>query len=174
VSKSAGGGGDESSAGGGLLGNLTELIKRLGELAEKGEELRRSGEFKLDPDGALRGMFGVTIRTGTGPRGERTGFKVEPFGNVKPDKASGQPVVQSEIEPVTDLFEEDDHLLITAEMPGIGEEDVRLHLEGRTLTIEGTNSLKSYRKVVELPRACDQAGLTYTCRNGVLQVKLVG
>lgn len=173
MSKSTGGG-EELPNVGGFLGNLTELIKRLGELAEKGEELRRSGEFKLDPEGAMRGMFGVTIRTGVGPRGEPGGFKVEPFGNLKPDKASGRPVVQSEIEPITEVFEEDDHLLITAEMPGVGEDGVRLHLDGRNLTIEGKSATKSYCKVVELPRDYHPAGLTHTCRNGVLEVKLMG
>jgi HSP20 family protein len=49
----------------GFLGGLSSILEKLGELAEKGQELRKSGEIGgLDPEGKLRGVYGFTIRTG--------------------------------------------------------------------------------------------------------------
>ena len=47
-----------------------------------------------------------------------TEIKVEPFGNVTKDKESGRTVVHEVREPLVDVFEEDDHVLVIAEMPG--------------------------------------------------------
>ena len=74
---------DRSSAEadvGGFMGGLTNLIEKLGDLAEKGKDLHELKEF--GDQGGVKGVYGFTIRTGIG--GERSGgVKVEPFGNVR-------------------------------------------------------------------------------------------
>ena len=157
-------------AQGGLLGGLTNLIEKLAELAEKGEELKRTGEFELDPKGKVRGVYGFTIKTGLG--GDREGVKVEPFGNVRTDKQSGRPVVHEVCEPMVDVFEEDDEVLVVAEMPGIGAEDVHLELADDILTITASCGSKKYRKELLLPDAVADRSMTSSCRNGVLEVRL--
>lgn len=157
--------------GGGLFGSLGKLIERLGELAEKGEELKRTGELNLGKEG--KAVYGFTIRSGGfgSKEGGPGGIKVEPFGNVKTDRKTGQPVVESVIEPPADLFEEADHILVLVEMPGVGPDDVKLTLDGRTLTVAAETEKRKYHKEIELPKAPAAERMTHTCRNGVVEVK---
>lgn len=163
-------GGTNSLGLGGFLGGLGTLIDKLGELAEKGEELKKTGEIDLDPKGKLRGVYGFTIKTGLG--GDREGVKVEPFGNVRPDEQTGKPVVHEMREPMVDLFEEDDQVLVVAEMPGVGSKDVQLELADDILTITAERGDMKYRKEVLLPRTFQEKEMTSSCRNGVVEVRL--
>jgi len=60
---------------GGFLNGLTNLIEKLGELGEKGEELQGLKEFGK---GELKGVYGFTIRTGLKGSEGSAGLKVEP------------------------------------------------------------------------------------------------
>jgi HSP20 family protein len=71
-----------------------------------------------------------------------------------------------------DIFEEPDHVLVVAEMPGIGEDDVTLDLKDDILTIAAERGPKKYRKEVLLPASFDSEKLSRTCRNGMLEVRL--
>ena len=155
---------------GGLLGGLGNLIDKLGDLAEKGGELRKSGEIRgLDPEGKVRGVYGFSIRTGLGDEW----IKVEPFGNIRKDDRTGRSTVQEVCEPLVDVFDEDDYVLVVAEMPGIGEEDAQLELKEDILTITAERGEKKFRKEVLLPEALSQEKMSCTCRNGVFEIKLV-
>ena len=108
---------------GGLLGGLGGLIERLGELAEAGEELSRSGELQ-DASGKIRGVYGINVKTGLGDRGQ-TELKVEPFGNVRRDPVD-RPLGEDIREPLVDIHEEDDGVLVLVELPGVAKENVKL------------------------------------------------
>lgn len=167
----SGNGGTDRLGLGSFLGGLGTLIDKLGELAEKGEELKKTGEIRgLDPEGKLRGVYGFTIKTGLG--GDREGVKVEPFGNVRPDEQTGKPVVHEVREPMVDVFEEGDQVLVVAEMPGVGSQDVQLELADDILTITAKRGGTKYRKEVLLPSTFQEKEMTSTCRNGVLEVRL--
>ncbi len=152
---------------GGILGGLADLVEKLGELAEKGEELSRSGVFQTGKDKELKGVYGFSVKTALG--GE--GLKVEPFGNIRRDEKSGQPVVEENREPVVDVFEEEDHALIVAEMPGISAEDVRLEVKDDLLTIHAERGDKKYRKEILLPKSYSKERMSVSCNNGILEIK---
>lgn len=163
---------EESSFSGlnGLLGGLGAFVDKLGELAEKGEKLRKSGEFKSsDPAGKVRGVYGFSVKVGLGNEDDVT---VEPFGNVHKDQQTGKTVVAEVREPMIDIFEEENHILVVAEMPGIGESDIKLDLKEDILTISAGRGDKKYQKEVLLPAAYSPDKMSHTCRNGVLEVKL--
>jgi HSP20 family protein len=159
--------GEASMGLGGLLGGLGALLEKLGELAETGEELRKEGELR-SPDGRLRGIYGFNIKVGLGDQG----LKVEPFGNVGKDTRTGRPVVQEVREPMVDVFDEKDHVLVVAEMPGVAEEDVHLEVKDDILTLTAGKGEKKYRKEVLLPESFSPEQMSHTCRNGVLEVRL--
>ena len=155
---------------GGILKGLGGLVEKLGELAEAGGDLSKSGEIHgLGPDRAAKGVYGFTVKVGLG--GE--GVKVEPFGNIRRDEESGRPVVQEVTEPAADVFEESDHTLVVAEMPGIGAEDVRLEVTGDLLTITAERGKKKYRKEVLLPGSFPREKMQVSCANGVLEIRCV-
>lgn len=52
--------------------------------------------------------------------------------------------------PLTDIVETEESVIVTAEMPGVGPDDVDITLENRVLTIRGrtpTNEHAGYRRV---------------------------
>jgi HSP20 family protein len=98
-------------------------------------------------------------------------LKVEPFGNIRRDSQTGQTVVQEVREPMVDLFEEDEHLLIVAEMPGIGTEDVKLEVKDDVLKIKAERGDKKYRKEVLLPGVYRREKMSFSCNNGMLEIK---
>lgn len=153
----------------GMLRGLGELLDKLGTLAEKGEQLKRSGEFDLKGgDGKDRkGVYGFSVKMGLG--GDDP--KVEPFGNIQRDAKTGEAVVREVAEPMVDVFEENDHIRVVVEIPGVGNEDVKLDLAGDLLTIRAERGAKKYLKEVLLPRACDRSRLNFSCHNGILEIK---
>jgi HSP20 family protein len=48
--------------------------------------------------------------------------------------------------PRTDVYEEDDRIVLEMEVPGMREEDVHLTLEGNTLSISGERKIENNRK----------------------------
>jgi HSP20 family protein len=151
---------------GGFLSGLGTVIEKLGELAETGEALHKSGTFS-DADGKLKGVYGFHIRTGLG--GE--GVTVEPFGNVRKDEKTGQAVVDEVREPMVDLFDEQDCVIVVAEMPGVAEEDVKLDLQDDILTIAAQRGDAKYRREVLLPATFAVDRMSCKCHNGVLEVR---
>ncbi len=152
----------------GFLSNLTELIERLGELAEKGEELSRKGQLQFDNNKKeLKGVYGVSVKFGPGGQGP----KIEPFGNVRKDRETGRAVVQEVREPIVDVFEEPDHVLILAEMPGIEAEDVKVDLNEDILTLSAKRKDRSYRKEVLIPGECSRDKIRVKCKNGIVKIK---
>jgi HSP20 family protein len=163
---------DEKPEFGGFLGGLGNLIDKLGELAEKGKELHELKEFGGE-NGSPKGVYGFTIRSNIGEAGNRDGgVKVEPFGNVRKDSQTGRATVHEVTEPPVDVFEEAEHVLVVVEMPGIGEEDLRLELRDDILAIAAEKGSKKYRKEVLLPSSFDPGAMSHSCRNGVLEIKL--
>ena len=154
---------------GGVFKGLADLIEKLGDLAEKGEHLKKSGEFQHRD---VKGVYGFSVKVGLGDKGEKE-VKVEPFGNVRRDARSGETVVQEIREPVVDVFEEKDHTLVVAEMPGISTKDVQLTVKDDLLTIYAEKKDKKYRKEVLLPRSYPREKMKMSCNNGILEIKCV-
>jgi HSP20 family protein len=151
----------------GFFGGLGTLLEKIGELAETGGELQKTGEIR-GKDDKLRGVFGFNIKVGLGDEG----LKIEPFGNVRKDKETGRPVVHEVREPMVDVFDEQDHVLLVAEMPGVSETDVHIELKDDILTLSAARGDTKYSKEVLLPHAFTAAQMSHTCRNGILKVKL--
>jgi len=150
----------------GILGGLTDFVEKLGELAEKGEKLSRTGDIQFK-DKDLKGVYGFSVKVGLG--GE--GAKVEPFGNIRKDERTGEPVVQEVREPMADVFEEEDHILVVAELPGVSVEDVRIEVRDDLLTIYAERGDKKYCKEVLLPKSYPREKMEVTCNNGILEIK---
>ena len=112
----------------------------------------------------------VSVRTGIGGQGEPE-VKIEPFGNIHREP-SGEAVVEDVREPLVDVYEEDDHVLVLAEIPGVSKKDVKLDLSGDRLSIRAQRGEKRYHKDVELPAAFAEEKLHWECANGILKIRL--
>ena len=151
---------------GGILKGLGDLVEKLHELGETGQQLSRTGEIH-GAGKEVKGIYGVTVKVGLGD----DKLRVEPFGNIRKDTKSGRTVVQEVREPVVDVFEEEGHVLVVAEMPGISTEDVQVSVEDDLLTISAQRGDKKYRKEVLLPGNFAREKMQINCNNGVLEIK---
>jgi HSP20 family protein len=158
----------------GILGGLSGLIRALSELAEKGQDLQKSGGFTTR-DGR-EGAFhcGLSIRTldSASPGGARE-VRVEPFGNFTRDDETGETLVHEWREPITDVMDEEGFVQVVMEMPGVELGDVHTELSGDILSVRAERGGKRYRKEVLLPggREFDSAGMAVSCNSGVVEIR---
>jgi len=143
------------------IGNLIDLASKLGEEAE---EIKKVGEIKGLP-GQAKGVYGFSIRTMVGGKPI-----VETFGNIK-DTPRG-PVVEEVREPIVDIFDERDHILVLAELPGVQQEDIKVEVEGDILKLTATGKTRKYAKEVLLPARVKGDTIKTTYNNGILEVTL--
>ncbi|MGD0140393.1 MAG: gas vesicle protein GvpH [Tepidisphaeraceae bacterium] len=149
----------------GILGGLSTLIGGLAELAEKGKELRQSGETSA-LGGKAKIIYGFTVK---GMGGDD--LRVEPFGNVVRDGKTSEATVSEVREPAIDLIEESDHTLVVAEMPGVGANDVKVEAHGDVLDLTAAHAGKKYRKEILLSHATDAKKVTVTINNGIAEIR---
>ncbi len=147
---------------------LGDFIEKLGELADKGEKLSRSGELHWKDQGKdLKGVYGFSVKVGLG--GDEV--KVEPFGNIRRDQKTGESVVEEIREPIIDVFEEEGYTLILAEMPGISREDIQIEVKDDLLTLYAEKGDKKYRKEIPLPINYEREKMLVSCNNGIVEIK---
>jgi HSP20 family protein len=99
--------------------------------------------------------------------------KIDSFGNIRPKPYSGKPVVKSKREPLIEVSEEKDQIIVIAEMPGVDRNDIELEATSDSLIISTKeNANRDYYKNVKLSSAVnlDVAKARYT--NGILEVRL--
>ena len=75
-------------------------------------------------------------------------------------------------EPLIDIFEEEDHIIVLVELPGVDEKDVNIKVDENTVTINAENATKKYLKIVRLPMRIKKGTVKSTYRNNILQVRL--
>jgi HSP20 family protein len=90
--------------------------------------------------------------------------------------------------PAMDLVESDDHFLLRADLPGMGEDDVKLELEDGVLTVSGERKAEheerkegyhrleraygSFSRSLTLPEGVDPAAVEASFDRGVLEVRI--
>jgi len=96
---------------------------------------------------------------------------VQPFGNIR--KTPKGPVVEEVREPIVDVFDEAEEIHIVAEMPGIEEKDINLDINGDILNISSEGEKRKYQKEILLSRPAKKDDMTWTYKNGILEIKIV-
>jgi len=150
---------------GGLFKGIGNFIDLLSEMVEEGEEeVSRTGEFKVKGLDQARGVYGFSVRMGLG--GTPT---VEHFGNIRATDEG--PVVAEEREPLVDVFDEGELILVVAELPGVDKDDVQIEVQEDILSLSTTGERK-YTKELLLPSLVDADTIETSYHNGILEVRL--
>ncbi len=98
---------------------------------------------------------------------------VREFGNVKPGTRGL--VEQSSIrQPLVDtaVDEKNDSLVITAEMPGLSKENIKVNTAENLITIHGEKDQKKYHSEIPLTVEIDDSTTKASYSNGILELKL--
>ena len=151
---------------GGLFKGVEKIMDLAADLKEAGGEVKREGEIDLEHiKKGMRGIFGISIKTAVG--GEPV---VEPFGNIK--KTSEGSKVEEVREPIIDLFDEKEEIVVMAEMPGINEMDIKIELKDEILDISARSGERKYHKEVLFPVKVKAETLTSGYKNGILEIRI--
>ncbi|MBI4336269.1 MAG: helix-turn-helix domain-containing protein [Chloroflexi bacterium] len=144
------------------IGNLIDLVTTMVE--EGRTEETHTGTLE-GAEGRVKGVYGFTVKLGLG--GEPV---VQRFGNIRETEAG--PVVTEVREPLVDVLDEGDHVVVIVELPGVDAKDIRLGVKGGVLQIDAATGDRKYNRETALPSPVDPASLVSSYRNGVLEVKL--
>jgi HSP20 family protein len=90
--------------------------------------------------------------------------------------------------PAMDVVETDDHFVLTADLPGLSEEDVNIEIEENVLTVSGERkaqheekregfvrverSYGSFRRSLTLPEGVDAEAVSANFDKGVLEIRI--
>ncbi|MFW9799008.1 MAG: archaeal heat shock protein Hsp20 [Candidatus Thorarchaeota archaeon] len=150
-----------------IFDQIDEMMRRMM------DDMQEGGIFDMDsieefmrenPDGANPFVFGFSMRIG--PDGKPI---IQRFGNApSPDGARMLP----QLEPLVDIIEENDEIIVVAELPGVEKDELKVRVKGQTLTIDVENPEKPYHKELELPTKVRKEEAKSSMRNGVLEVRL--
>lgn len=155
----------------GVLADLVKLLQTLGEQAESIKEAADSlpsavsGDKEFTLPGGARGVYGFSIRSGLAGKEP----VVNEFGNMK---VTNEGVVVSETrEPLVDVFDEGDEILVVFELPGVAESDIRVELNGDVLALHAQGPRHRYESETLLSAAVEVDSAQQSYENGYLQVR---
>jgi HSP20 family protein len=87
-------------------------------------------------------------------------------------RRSAQPSGLEMLEPVTDMFDEPDEVVVLFEVPGVVRKNIHCVLDGDILLLEAKTGERLYRKEILIePRLAEEAP-RLRLRNGVLEARL--
>ncbi|ATW26432.1 Hsp20/alpha crystallin family protein [Candidatus Formimonas warabiya] len=144
------------------LGNLLEIIDKMEDMGCN--EMSKTGEFGSPGPKGLKGTYGFSIRTSGLGRP-----MIQPFGNVR--AGAGKVEFDETWEPILDVFDEQDHVLVVAELPGISEDQLELKIEDDHLQLRASG-LRQYKKNIPLPYAVDENKIVSVLKNGIVEITL--
>jgi HSP20 family protein len=141
------------------LGNLIDLAAKMNE-----EGVNKSGEIKGLPKN-VKGVYGFKISTMSGGKPV-----IETFGNVK--ETAKDPVVEEVREPIVDVFDEKEHLLVIVELPGVTKEKIKIEVNGDILNLNTSDKDRQYAKEILLPHKVKAETMKTSYKNGILEITL--
>lgn len=151
---------------GGLVEGMEKLFDLANRLKEAGGEVVKEGEIDLSNiKKGMKAMYGISLKGTVGGKPI-----IETFGNVKHTPKGA--VVTEEREPIVDIFDEKDEVVIIAEMPGIKKEDIKLELKENTLDISAKGLDRTYKKKVVIPKGTKGEISEYSYESGLLKAKI--
>ncbi len=156
-------------------------------IEEKREELKASQEqFRKKFGDAVRFDYDIRVRTLTGGGEEMRlggGRFFDALDQLAKEKNSWRPTTKSRQvavpykrpegvrQPPVEIVEHKDHMEVIAELPGVEEKDIELHLENGKLIISVDTTHRKYRAETEMPCIVLQEPSEKTYMNGVLTVR---
>jgi len=133
-------------------------------------------------------MVALVRRSPNGVLALRPVFR--PFRLLDEVEAMARSAFDADLTPKTDMFEENGHLIVRTEIPGISKKDLDISLENDILTIkaekreekeEGEKDTTNYTRerrfgqyvrYMTLPTRVDTENTTATLKKGLLEIKM--
>jgi HSP20 family protein len=105
---------------------------------------------------------------------------------MKKEDTQLKPTLQlRSIAPEVDILENEDEILLYADLPGVTREDLSIHVDNGKLTLTGIRKLKAegsavweelgdveYHRVFSVPQSIDTGNISAELRDGVLKLHM--
>jgi HSP20 family protein len=149
-----------------MFRQIEEMMKRMMSEMNEGTlfDSETFEELLRNPEGTSPFVFGFSMNVG--PDGKPI---IQRFGNPPVDEGAHP---SSALEPLVDVVEEDNEIVVVAEVPGVERDEIKVRIKGTSLTIHADNPERPYHKVIELPAKVQKQEAKSAIRNGVLEVRL--
>ncbi|MEM2142361.1 MAG: archaeal heat shock protein Hsp20 [Candidatus Thorarchaeota archaeon] len=147
---------------------IEEMMRRIQEEIGQGRALDMDSIKRMmeDPHGLNPFVFGFSIRVG--PDGKPI---IQRFGS-RPPAITGETPRSHVIEPLVDVIEEPEEVIVVAELPGVEKDQIKVRIKGKKLIIDVDNPHRPYHKQIDLPADVKKDESRSSLRNGVLEVRL--
>jgi HSP20 family protein len=133
------------------------------------DQLPRRGRHEKDGR-VMEYSFGT--RTLGEAAGEQRGAKERPARSEAPPQRGAKRSSIDVLEPVMDIFDEPNEIVLLFELPGIERKDVRCVLDGDILLLEAKTGERLYRRETLIEEKLAPGSPRLNLRNGVLEVRL--
>ena len=74
-------------------------------------------------------------------------------------------------EPLIDVFDEGDEIVVAAELPGVTDDALHIEVHGDVMTLSSSGQ-RRYAKEVLLPSEVDPASMKRAFKNGLLELRI--
>lgn len=146
------------------LSSITDRLEAVFGAAASGQAQEQSGQFEIPiGDKTVSGVFGISMRMGL------DGLEAKTFGNLRPGQEG--PEMADTREPLVDVFDEGDEIVVTVELPGVTDEEVSTTILGDVLRVEAIGR-RRYATDVPLGVPVDPDSLQRAYQNGILEIRL--
>ena len=71
-----------------------------------------------------------------------------------------------------DVFDEEDHIIVIAELPGVSENEIKIEVVGDILNLTASDKDRKYAKEILLPRKVNPDSVKTSYNNGILEITL--
>jgi HSP20 family protein len=148
-----------------ILQTANDIAVRAGDDGVNPIEVERAGTAGIP--GAIKVAYGASMRVG--PR------VAPPYRRPRTVRrgAGREPIIDDACEPIVDVFDEGDHVVVIAELPGVAAPAITWRVQdGRQVVIHAESAERKYVKTIELPGPVN--GETGICgyANGVMELRL--
>lgn len=143
--------------------DIYEELERLGDLID--ETIQKAFENPSEKTGVHKSHvqgFSIKLDPDQKPR-------IREFNNRKPLKKK---TTISDPEPLVDLLEDTENVVVLASLPGVKREAVDIRITKDRLTISIDTPNLEYQKELKLPAKVDPKSAHASYKNGVLEVKV--
>ena len=94
------------------------------------------------------------------------------FTNMPNHPSQHTPELSGETEPFVDLIDSEKEIYITAELPGIGKENIDVELTKDSLILTVKHPERGFKKEIQLPSEINKKPIEAAYNNGVLSITL--
>lgn len=154
-----------------LPGDLADVFDAIEEMMRELERITSRFVEEYTPlslvPREIKGPIVYGVRITIGPDGRPV---IEEFGNVK--RVGRKAVIEDTMEPLVDVIDEKDRVVVVAELPGIDKDKIDIRIKDNKLIIKARDKDRKYYKEIELPAEVKPETAKARYRNGVLEVTI--